>query len=71
MVAVATRPICVVTADSAPSSVSGSSRIDTVVRFQISGSLTQPNVNQQFHLFVTVFVNKPAPEGWSLANGDV
>ena len=38
MVAVEIRPIWLVTAASAPSSVSGSSRIDTVVRFQMSGS---------------------------------
>lgn len=35
-------------------------------RFQLSGSLTQPNFNQRFDLFITVFVNAPAPEGWSL-----
>lgn len=38
-------------------------------RFQVGGSLTQPNVNQRFDLFVTVFVNAPAPEGWTLAAG--
>ena len=38
VVAVEISPMWLVTADSAPSSVSGSIRIATVVRFQISGS---------------------------------
>ena len=38
MVAVEIRPMWLVTADSAPSKVSGSSRIASVLRCQISGS---------------------------------
>ena len=39
-------------------------------RFQVSGSLEQPNYNQQYDLYITVFVNEAAPAGWSLAAGD-
>lgn len=35
-------------------------------RFQVSGSLTQPTYNQKYDLYVTVFLNEPAPPEWSL-----
>lgn len=37
----------------------------------MTGPDAYPVVNQAFDMYLTLFYNGPAPEGWSLVNGDV
>ena len=40
-------------------------------RARLSGSADHVNYSQRYDLFVTVFANEPAPDGWSLVQGDI
>lgn len=53
-----------------PISAWGENETNTDWRVRLSGSADHVNYSQSYDLFVTLFVNGEAPEGWSLIAGD-